>query len=143
VRVLCFLGAALLAGCAPQPKKVELPADVTLAQATVKTYFNLIGQRKYGEAYRMWGNDGGDTRGTAAEFANSFEPYRSYIAEVGDPTDIKTSAGQDYIAVTTKVRVTLKQSGETSDRSGPVLLRRPTGARQAWRIWGTDIRGRN
>ena len=113
------------------------------AQETVKIYFDLIGRRKYSDAYRLWGKDGGDTRGTTAEFARSFEPYSSYVAEIGDPTEIKTSTGQDYIAVATIARVTLKQSGVVSKQSGSVMLRRPTGASGQWRIWGTDIRARN
>lgn len=143
MRNLSLIGVALLAACAPQSQKASPSADATLAKETVERYFDLIRQRKFNDAYRMWGNEGADTRGSAMDFEKSFEPYSDYVAEVGDPTDIKTSTGQEYIAVAAKVRVTLKQTGASSDLSGPIMLRRPAATGAAWQIWGADVRARN
>jgi hypothetical protein len=143
LRTTFFVGLVLLVGCSPHQQKSESPPDAASARETVKVYFSLIRQRKFGDAYRMWGNDGGDTRGSVADFVKSLELYGSYVAEVGDPTEIKTSAGQAYVAVAAKVRVTMKPSGAASDRSGTVMLRRPAKGDGEWRIWGTDIRARN
>jgi hypothetical protein len=143
LRIAFLFGAALLAGCTPQSQKASPTADAALARETVQSYFDLISQKKFDDAYRLWANGGADTRGTAADFAKTFEPYATYVAEVGDATEIKTSTGQDYISVATKVRVRLKQTGRTLDRSGPVMLRRSTRSNEPWRIWGTDIRSRN
>lgn len=137
---MLLLGVLLLANCSPQQPKAS---DAVLARETVKTYFDLIHQKRFNDAYRMWGNDGADTRGSAANFTKSFEPYSRYVADVGDPTAIKTNAGQDYIVVATNVRVMLKQTGATSDQSGTVMLRRPAGTGRTWQIWGADIRARN
>jgi hypothetical protein len=142
LRIAFLFALALLTCCAPEAQKVERPVDAVLAQNTVKTYFSLISQRKYGDAYRLWGNDGADTRGTIANFAASFEPFDAYTAEVGDSTEIKATAGTEYITVATTIRATRKQTGAVSTLSGPVMLRRAAASGGQWRIWGTDIRVR-
>jgi hypothetical protein len=169
--------AVAMAGCSPPSEPSNSAAlnetadrqtpepDAIAARMIVTRYFDHIANKRYADAYRLWGNNGADTRGSLDQFARSFGSFERYDVTVGEPTEIKTSAGQDYISVAASARVKLRTANTMSDRSGTVMLRRPASPETAssstpltvngpvgaagsksetgqWRIWGVDIRAR-
>jgi hypothetical protein len=80
----------------------EGPIDERSAQGAaqvVQTFFALIEQRRYGEAWRLWA-DGGRASGLSAEaFAAGFDPYAEYHAEIGAPARLEGAAGSLYVDV--------------------------------------------
>ena len=93
------------------------------AANVVQTYYALLEQGKYREAWRLW-SDGGKASGMGAEaFAASFAEYAEYHANIGAPGRIEGAAGSLYVTVPVQVYGRLK-SGEPFNRKGAVTLRR-------------------
>lgn len=121
------------------PDSAQGAADV------VQTYFALIGEKKYADAWRLW-SDGGKASGMSAQaFAESFEKYASYNAEIGAPGEIEGAAGSLYVEVPVVVYGRLKTGGEVHMK-GPVRLRRvndvpgSTEAQRRWQIAETALK---
>jgi len=123
------------------PDSPEAAADV------VQTYFALIEDGHYRDAWLLWDRDGAASGMTAPAFAASFDRYRDYHAEVGAPDRINAGAGQRYVTVPVTIYGTLK-SGEPFAMNGEVTLHRTAdieGASEAqrrWRIHETSLRKR-
>lgn len=119
------------------------------ARQTVERYFTLIDQKNYRDAYLLWGEQGGDTRGTLEKFEATFKPYSEYRQQVGEPTAIKVAEGKQYILVTATIDVKNRKTGKAAHREGTVMLRRSADPKETapdkkdWRIWGTDIRAKS
>src|SRR5690606_23385959 len=74
----------------------EAPFTADSAQGAanvVQTYFALIGERKFAEAYRLWGEGGAASGQSEADFVRSFAAYQSYNAQIGAPGQIEGAAG--------------------------------------------------
>lgn len=116
------------------------------AKLVVQLYYTLIAQRRYAAARKLWGQGGAESGGDVAAFAKGFERYAAYASEVGEPTDIKSSDGKQYISVHVTVTAQRKGSTQISTIDGPILLRRasdptePDADKRDWRIWGADVR---
>lgn len=120
----------------------EKPAasDSPQAAATVtETYFALLADRKYEEAYRLWGDEGRASGMTLEEFRRRFAPYASFQGQVYAPGSPEGSAGSVFVAV--PVSVTAKRTdGTTVSFAGSVTLRRvndvpgSTPAQRRWHI---------
>lgn len=139
--------AAEAAATAKKPG--EEPAtspNAMAAKAVVERYFKLIDAKDYAGAYVLWGDKGGDTRGTLEQFKAGFTPYSVYKPAVGAPTEIKVADGKQYILVTATIDVKNRKKGTTAHREGVVMLRRSMDPaeqdpeKKEWRIWGVDIR---
>jgi hypothetical protein len=165
VRVLLAISLFLLAGCskhdpaangavanAEQDSVVKLaPGDEPAtsdsakeARAKAQDYFDLIVARKFGDAYKLWENNGAGTGGDAKAFAASFDPYEKYDPKVGDPTDVKRVGDMQYVKVLVTVDTVLKRGHLARKLAGGLSLRRPapkgTAGAQGWQIWGVDLR---
>lgn len=104
----------------------EAPFTPTSAQGAAQvgqTYFALIGERKFAEARRLWGDKGAASGKTAAEFADAFERYEAFHANLGAPGPIEGAAGSLYVEVPTIVYGKLK-SGRPINMAGHITLRR-------------------
>lgn len=127
----------------------ETSPKARAAVILVQQYLDHLAAKRYRAAWRLWGNGGADSKGTAEQFADSFALYADYRGEAVAPTAIRARDGSQYISVAANVHVKLKKNGEEQERSGNVLLRRsmdpkaPPPDGQEWRIWGTDIRPKN
>lgn len=125
----------------------EPPFAATSAQAAadvVQTYYALIGEKKYKEAWRLWGG-GGEASGTkAAAFAASFDKYAQYSAQIGTPGEIEGAAGSSYVEVPVIIYGRLK-SGKEVHMKGPVTLRRvndvpgSTAEQRQWHIQASPV----
>ena len=123
-----------------EPKTSPAARD---ARALVIRYYDLIKERKYADARKLWGHDGADAGGDTRAFAAAFARYSLYQPTVGEPTDIHVTGGEQYVNIAVKLRAKLKKGGRIVEQEGPVMLRRPvadeSGGR-GWSIWGVDIR---
>lgn len=114
------------------------------AANVVQTYYALIGEGKYAEAWKLWG-EGGKASGQSAEaFAASFAGYSEYRANIGAPGREDAGAGQRYITVPVQPYARLKD-GKAAYWIGSVTLHRtvmdgaPADAK-AWRIKSIDLK---
>jgi hypothetical protein len=128
----------------------EAPFAETSAQGAanvLQTYYALIGEHRYREAWALW-SDGGQASGMSADdFARSFARYADYHAEVGAPGAIEGAAGSLYVEVPVALYGRLA-SGEAFHMAGPVTLRRvndvpgSTAAQRRWHIQTIDVHAR-
>jgi hypothetical protein len=124
---------------APLP---EAPFDKTSAEDAaqiVQSYFALIEAGKYRQAWALWSNDSKTSGKTANAFAESFNRYAEYHAEIGAPGRIEGAAGSLYVDVPIVAYGRLT-SGIPFKRKGMVTLRRCndvpgcTAEQREWRI---------
>lgn len=120
----------------------EAPFAETSAQgaaAVLQSYFALIEQGRYGEAHRLWSDDGRASGMDATAFARGFARYREYHANIGAPGEIEGAAGSLYVEVPVMVYGRGRDGAEFSQR-GTATLRRvndvpgSTAAQRRWHI---------
>lgn len=122
------------------PQSAQGAADV------VQTYFALLGEAKYAEAWRLW-SDGGKASGQpdGAAFARSFDRYAQYNAQVGAPGVPDAGAGSIYVSVPVVIYGRLK-TGQEVHEVGEAQLRRvndvpgATAEQLKWRIFAIATR---
>jgi hypothetical protein len=128
----------------------EAPFAPTSAQGAahvVQTYYALLGQKKYAEAWRLWAGGGEASGMEKADFARSFGKYQEYHALVGAPGRIEGAAGSLYVEVPVVVYGRLK-TGREVHMNGPVTLRRvndvpgSTAEQRRWHIGASGVRPR-
>lgn len=117
------------------------------AANVVQSYFALIEQGRYGDAWRLW-SDGGRASGMSeSEFAASFERYREFHAQVGAPGEIEGAAGSLYVQVPVQAYGRLRD-GRPFNMAGSVTLRRvndvpgSTPEQRRWHIFQSALRPR-
>jgi hypothetical protein len=99
------------------PESAKGAADV------VQTYFALIGEKRFGDAWRLW-SDGGRASGQAeAAFARAMAAYPQYDAQVGAPGRVEGAAGSLYVDVPVVI-YGRNPDGSELRRSGEVVMRR-------------------
>ncbi|MBN8814017.1 MAG: hypothetical protein J0J06_01060 [Sphingomonas sp.] len=115
------------------------------AAKVVQTYYALIGEGKYAEAWKLWGNGGQASGQSVDAFAASFAKYTEYRANVGAPGREDAGAGQRYVTVPVQPYARLKD-GKAAYWIGSVVLHRTgdidgaTAEDQAWRIKSIDLK---
>lgn len=120
----------------------EAPFSPTSAQGAadvVQTYFALIGEKKYAEAWRLWARGGEASGETQADFAAGLGRYIQYAAQIGAPGPVEGAAGSLYVEVPVQIYGRMG-TGEAFHRLGPVRLHRvnavegSTPEQRLWRI---------
>lgn len=115
------------------------------AANVVQTYYALIGEGKYAEAWKLWGNDGkASGQPTADAFAASFGKYSEYRANIGAPGREDAGAGQRYVTVPVQPYARLKD-GKAAYWIGSVVLHRTVmdgapASEKAWQIQSIDLK---
>jgi len=119
-------------------------ADAARAVAVLRRYASALAERRYADAYRLWGDEGRRSDMDQRAFAASFAKYASYSTDVGAVGAVDAGAGQRYVTV--PVRVTGKlRDGRPFTLQGPVTLHRTadidgaTAEQRAWRIYASDL----
>ncbi|WP_157216716.1 hypothetical protein [Flavisphingomonas formosensis] len=121
----------------------EMPAKPDSAQAAatvVETYYALLEQGKYREAWALWGDGGKRSGKTQMQFAAGFASTAETHAEVGAPGDPEGAAGSIFVEVPVTVRATLKD-GTAQRFTGSYTLRRVNdvpGSTAEQRRWHID-----
>ncbi|MFD1033881.1 hypothetical protein ACFQ15_04365 [Sphingomonas hankookensis] len=132
---------------APAPDAVMAEPGADVAAQVLRDYFAAIRERRYGDAWRLWGGRGEASGMTQAAFAASFAKYAEYRATIGAPGRIDAGAGQRYIQIPVRVTGSLRD-GTPVSLTGPVTLHRTgdidgaTAEQRAWRISDSGLKPR-
>lgn len=119
------------------------PKSAQGAGQILQTYFALVEEKKYAEAYRLWSDSGRASNMSAAQFADSFEAYREYHANIGAPGLPEGAAGSIYVDIPVQIYGRMADGKEFS-RRGTASLRRvndvdgATAEQLQWRIFKID-----
>lgn len=120
------------------PDSAQGAADV------VQTYYALLGEKKYRQAWALWGHDGKDSGQSAAVFAASFDAYSEYHANVGAPGAVEAGMSQRWVTVPVQVYARLKRGMPVYGLGTAQLHRVVEGvggavSQQRWRIRSIDV----
>lgn len=99
------------------------PDSAQGAANIVQTYYALIGEAKYRQAFALR-ETGAVGPKTAEDFAADFARYSEYHANVGAPGAVDAGAGQRFVTVPVQVYARLKQDGTPVYQLGTVVLHR-------------------
>jgi hypothetical protein len=120
------------------------PRSPEAAVQVLRDYFAALSERRFADARRLW-SDGGRASGMSeAEFARSFQAYRTLQGSVGAPGRMEGAAGSSYVDIPATVSGRARD-GSSFRRTGTFTLRRAndvTGAtpeQLRWRIYKTDL----
>jgi hypothetical protein len=119
------------------------PDSAQGAANVVQTYYALVEEGKYAEAYKLW--EPGAAGMGADAFAASFAQYSEVHANVGAPGDIDAGAGQRYVTVPVQFYGRLKDRARPFNLRGSVTLQRTevdgaTAAQRTWHIRSADLK---
>ena len=123
------------------------PKGVQGAAQAAQTYYALIGAGKYGEAWALWGGGGQASGVSQAAFAQGFDRYASYNAQIGAPGDMEGAMGSSYVTVPVVIYGRLKTGAEVHE-TGEMQLRRvndvdgATAEQRRWHITRIDTKPR-
>lgn len=132
---------------APAPSGTATEPGADAAAQVLRDYFVAIGDRRYGDAWRLWGGGGQASGMSQAAFAKSFANYSEYRATMGAPGRIDAGAGQRYIQIPVRVTGSLRD-GTPVSLAGPVTLHRTgdidgaTAEQRAWRLSDSGLKPR-
>lgn len=121
------------------------PTSAQGAANVAQTYYALLGEKKFAEAWKLWGDGGKASGQTADQFARGFENYAQFNAQVGGPGPIEGAAGSLFVEVPVVIYGRLKD-GEEVHESGKAVLRRvndvpgSTAEQRAWRIARIELK---
>lgn len=122
------------------------PDSAQGAANVVQTYYALLGEGKYRQAWAIW-DDGGKASGMSAPaFAASFDKYSQYHANIGAPGRIDAGAGNRHVTVPVQIYARLKERAAPVYMIGTVTLHRAgdidgaTAAQKRWHILSADIK---
>ncbi len=124
------------------------PDSAQGAANVVQTYYALLGEKKYRQAWALWGNGGRDSGMSADAFAASFDKYSEYHANVGAPGRIDSGMSQRRVTVPVQVYGRLKADAKPVYMLGTVVLHRvvpgvsDVKADQSWHLQSADIKPR-
>jgi hypothetical protein len=124
------------------------PDSAQGAANVVQTYYALLGEKKYRQAWALWGHGGRDSGMSADAFAASFDKYSEYHANIGAPGDIDAGMSQRRVTVPVQVYGRLKADATPVYMLGSITLHRivpgvsDTKADERWHIQSADIKPR-
>jgi hypothetical protein len=112
----------------------------------LQLFGGLLEQRKFGEAYRLWSNDGRASGLSEQQFIAAYDKYAEVHSEVGARTN-GGAAGSSYVDIPFRLYGKQK-SGGPFNLVGTVTLRRvndvpgSTDAQRRWHIYKSDLNAR-
>lgn len=125
----------------------EGPIDPKSAQGAgqvLQRYGGLLEQRKFAEAYKLWGSSADMSR---TEFVAAYDKYAEIHSEVGRPGDSEGAAGSIYVDIPFRLYGRLK-TGKPFNMVGPMTLRRvndvpgSTEEQRRWHIAKSGLKSR-
>jgi hypothetical protein len=120
-----------------EPKGPIDPKSAEAAGQVMQQYAALLEQRRFSEAYRLWG-DGGRSSGLSEQkFAAQFADDAEIHFEIGKPGEMEGAAGSSYVTVPFRL-YGRRKSGADYSYPGTATLRRVNdvpGSSEAQRRW--------
>jgi hypothetical protein len=123
------------------------PKSAQGAGQVLQLFGGLLEQRKFGEAYRLWSNDGRASGLSEPQFIAAYDKYAEVHSEVGAPGQMEGAAGSSYVDIPFRLYGKQK-SGGPFNLVGTVTLRRvndvpgSTDAQRRWHIYKSDLNAR-
>ncbi len=120
------------------------PESAQGAGTVTETYFGLLQQGRFDEAYKLWGGAGEASNMTLEAFKASFDTYQNIQANVGKPGEIEGAAGSLYIEIPVQVYGRYK-TGPQYNLLGKVTLKRvndvpgSTAEQRKWHIAKVEV----
>lgn len=99
------------------------PQSAQGASNVVQTYYALIGEKKFAEAWRLWSDDGKASGESEQAFIARMSKYLQYNAQTGAPGEIEGAAGSLYVEVPVVI-YGRNPDGSELHQSGKATLRR-------------------
>jgi hypothetical protein len=93
------------------------------ALAALKRYFSAINERRFHDAYVMWGDRGAASGVSFEEFAHGYDHTRATSVVIGHPGRIEGAAGSRFIDVPVSIEAVTVE-GERQHYRGSIVLRR-------------------
>lgn len=121
------------------------PKSAKGAGQLLQQFGGLLEQRKFGDAYRLWSDDGRASGLSEAQFAAAYDQYAEIHSEVGKPGNSEGAAGSIYTDVPFRLYGKLK-SGRSFNQLGTITLRRvndvpgSTEEQRRWHIYKSDLK---
>jgi hypothetical protein len=106
-----------------EPKGPIDPKSAEAAGQVMQQYAALLEQRRFAEAYRLWGNGGRASGLSERGFAEQFEDDAETHFEIGKPGDLEGAAGSSYVTVPFRLYGRRKTGADYSN-AGTATLRR-------------------
>jgi hypothetical protein len=123
------------------------PKSAEGAGQVLQLFGGLLEQRKFGEAYRLWSDNGRATGLSQAQFIAAYDKYAEIHSEVGRPGDSEGAAGSIYVEIPFRL-YGKTTSGAPFNLIGRVTLRRvndvpgSTEEQRRWHIYKSDLDAR-
>jgi hypothetical protein len=117
------------------------------AGQVLQLFGGLLEQRKFGDAYRLWSDNGRASGLSEAQFITAYDKYAEIHSEVGAPGQMEGAAGSSYVDIPFRLYGKLKSSGPFN-LIGTVTLRRvndvpgSTDEQRRWHIYKSDLNAR-
>ena len=117
------------------------------AGQVLELFGGLLEQRKFGEAYRSWSDNGRASGLSEAQFIAAYDKYAEIHSEVGAPAPMQGAAGSSYVDIPFRLYGKLK-SGGPFNLIGTVTLRRvndvpgSSDEQRRWHIYKSDLDAR-
>ena len=117
------------------------------AGQVLQQFGGLLEQRKFGEARRLWSDQGRASGQSEAKFVATYDRYSEIHSEVGAPGQMEGAAGSSYVDIPFRLYGKLKD-GKPFNQVGTVTLRRvndvpgSTEEQRSWRIYKIDLQPR-
>jgi hypothetical protein len=117
--------------------------DADSAGSVIRRYYEAIDERRFGDAYALWSDDGRASGKSLADFAAGFAETAHVRVQTGSPSRIEPAAGSRYITIPVTITATAT-SGDAQRFTGTYNLRRSVvdGAsadQRAWRLLSANI----
>ena len=120
------------------------PDSAQGAGNVLQTYYALMADKKYGEAWNLWAAGSETRQQSAADFARSYDAFATYNANIGAPGKLEGAAGSVFVKVPVQVYAR-RRDGMSVNLVGSATLRRSNGVpgatkeQLAWRIQSIDV----
>jgi hypothetical protein len=121
------------------------PGGAQDAGQVAQTYFALLEEGRYAEAWKLWGDGGRASGMDVGAFAASFAQYGEYHANLGAPGPLEGAAGSLYVAQPVQIYGKTK-AGQPVALLGEIRLRRvndvpgSTAEQRRWRIAAVEVK---
>lgn len=118
--------------------------DANAAANVIRDYYSAINERRYEDAYHLWGSGGAASGQTLETFRDGFASTTSVEVRIGISGPIEGAAGSRYVEIPVWIAAVAKD-GLRQSFSGTYTMRRAvvdgaTAEQRAWRIYSAKVR---